>query len=600
MKIFGKLIFNSEISSLKKEILVELLHTFYRDGIFPEKIPFLFSYENNRHLIDELKSEQLIYDVDNRLELSIFGLFSLRKEDRDPVIKRCDLILDKLKQRFRQNHDREILIVDLANELTLNIKDVACDFYYLSQLPICRSRTGTPIASFTLNLNVIKFTSFIEGFQDIYKIRFGGYRILEWIKMSFLNTLSFVRRSKKSTWWSIGKDFFGFWNSCLTLIILICGLSGIKTFTAPSAPQAINYADARSSNEANETATPTNYFSLTGASYDTVITLQNQWIAAGSEYMEDDSSGLVEIYDRDSKKIRLEKLSVFRNQMGATSIGNRGYFVGGMTPSGKESTAIDIYDADSNMWSDNLKLTEGRSSPGTTSIGNKLIVAGGFNSQNLVQPNPNAGTNSLDSIEIFNIGSENPKKILHLSIPRAQLAIASSRNKAFIIGGFPCFYGSNPNCEASNTIDILDVTNEKLTTIEMPERRGGHVAYYQNEKLYIAGGGSRKGISTTLDIYDMSKPEPVWKSISMAPPGTGATINGIGPYIIIAGGTSNPNLIQIFDESSGRFRETKVLKEGRYNLSSSVLGKVIFFIGGVGKANPLNTVEFYSLEELVK
>ena len=69
-------------------------------------------------------------------------------------------------------------------------------------------------------------------------------------------------------------------------------------------------------------------------------------------------------------------LSQARYYLSATTVGNKAFFAGGAHASGY-SNVVDIYDADTGLWSTDT-LSQGRYYLSATSVGSKAIFAGGF------------------------------------------------------------------------------------------------------------------------------------------------------------------------------------------------------------------------------
>ena len=78
------------------------------------------------------------------------------------------------------------------------------------------------------------------------------------------------------------------------------------------------------------------------------------------------------------------QLSVARNHLAATSVGNLAIFAGGLVysssfaPGSTESDAVDLYNSASGTWS-TARLSVARYNMGATSVGNLAFFAGGYN-----------------------------------------------------------------------------------------------------------------------------------------------------------------------------------------------------------------------------
>ena len=75
------------------------------------------------------------------------------------------------------------------------------------------------------------------------------------------------------------------------------------------------------------------------------------------------------------------QLSVARNHLAATSVGNLAIFAGGkiyLNSDSTESDAVDLYNSASGTWS-TARLSVARYNMGATSVGNLAFFAGGYN-----------------------------------------------------------------------------------------------------------------------------------------------------------------------------------------------------------------------------
>ncbi|MBX3018538.1 MAG: hypothetical protein KF767_11655 [Bdellovibrionaceae bacterium] len=227
MRIPGGL-FATRAKHLRQEVLTDLLDAFYRDGAFPGKVHFLIAHEAQTDLIEKLVEQQLIYDVNDQLELSIFGLFILETEKSRAIVQRCESALDALKERFRRNPSQEITVVALSEELGIEAKSLSCDLYYLTQLSIWQTMGGKPISSLNLKFDILRQKSFSEGFKEIHKLRFGGK--FKFLKRKFSPSLNHSPwDSNRKSVWVRGKEFFGFWHTLFVLLLAVGSFFGIKS-----------------------------------------------------------------------------------------------------------------------------------------------------------------------------------------------------------------------------------------------------------------------------------------------------------------------------------------------------------------------------------
>ncbi len=93
------------------------------------------------------------------------------------------------------------------------------------------------------------------------------------------------------------------------------------------------------------------------------------------------SSDIVDIYDAETGLWSTATLSQRRHALAATTVGNLAFFAGGSVQESYSSTpylsdVIDIYDAETGLWSTD-KLSEARCSLAATTVGDSAMFAGG-------------------------------------------------------------------------------------------------------------------------------------------------------------------------------------------------------------------------------
>lgn len=89
-------------------------------------------------------------------------------------------------------------------------------------------------------------------------------------------------------------------------------------------------------------------------------------------------SNAVDIYDMASGNWSKEVLSIARDSLAATSVGNLAIFAGGCTAGVVASSVVDIYNVSSKSWLPSFQLQGGaRLGLAATTVGNLAIFAGG-------------------------------------------------------------------------------------------------------------------------------------------------------------------------------------------------------------------------------
>lgn len=281
-------------------------------------------------------------------------------------------------------------------------------------------------------------------------------------------------------------------------------------------------------------------------------------------------AGGVDIFDLETGKKTSASLSERRVDVAAAAVGNRAFFVGGqlmpVTTNVVYSFTIDVYSADSDLWSSQTLLTA-RSVDNLAVVGTKIIVPGGNG----------GGANALSNFEIIDTADWS-KSTKSLSVGRALMATVAVSGKVYFIGGVSCW---SPAC-VTNTLDIYDTNTDSLSTIAMPRYRARHRAVVNGTKIYVGAGDDG---TTALDVVDIFETlDNTWTTTTMSVHGSSTTAGSIGPYVFFAGGSADlaPQIlsaISILDVSSGQWTQSE-MSVGRYNMGLATKGSQAFLAGG--------------------
>ncbi len=117
-----------------------------------------------------------------------------------------------------------------------------------------------------------------------------------------------------------------------------------------------------------------------------------------------------------------------RSSVHMVTVGARVYAVGGMLDGGYTST-VEVYDPESNSWSEVDSMSQARCNPGVTVAGGKVFVVGGLG-DNLLGP-PGA----LKTVECYDPEADNWSSLPDMYFPRHSPAVAHVNNKLFVFGG---------------------------------------------------------------------------------------------------------------------------------------------------------------------
>ncbi len=149
----------------------------------------------------------------------------------------------------------------------------------------------------------------------------------------------------------------------------------------------------------------------------------------------DDVSNVVDLYNTATGVWTTARLSVGRSNPAAASVGDVAMFAGGnaIHPNGVVkgvvSNAVDIYNSTTGFWT-TARLSMGRGRLAAASVGNMIIVAGGYT----ILPSSNPGFQASDAVDLYHCATR-AWTTVQLSLARYDLAAASVGNVAIFAGG---------------------------------------------------------------------------------------------------------------------------------------------------------------------
>ena len=342
----------------------------------------------------------------------------------------------------------------------------------------------------------------------------------------------------------------------------------------------------------------------------------------------------------------LARLSMPRNSIGATTVGSKAIFAGGLASdpdhpiyafpvktidfydsatgtwsAGTLPTAgypaiavtagtkgvftaggpVDIYDGATGQWSSS-RLSVERQNPSVAVVpfSAKVIFAGG-----LIVRGGNLNPIPVGAIDLYD-ASTNQWSTASLSQARAEIATATVGTKVLFAGGVPNFTGDGPSTK-SNAVDIYDGATGQWSTAKLSVPRSEVAGAGVGNYAIFAGGiyyskKTRGGLySNAVDIYNNSTGRWTTAKLSSARVVISAATVGTKAVFIGPSFSNRGNAVDVFDSVTGRWSHTTLLT-GKYQSAVAVLGTKAIF-GGAGSGsiamydaatNVWSTVEFTS------
>ncbi|MBK8564489.1 MAG: T9SS type A sorting domain-containing protein [Saprospiraceae bacterium] len=225
--------------------------------------------------------------------------------------------------------------------------------------------------------------------------------------------------------------------------------------------------------------------------------------AGGGNLIQNTVSSTVDIYDFTTGQWTTTQLSGPRAAMGSavveTSNGPIALFGGGVTGfAGPATDLVEIYHANTDSWS-TAQLSEARAHLSATSVGHKVIFAGGITNDNVLS----------DRVDIYD-ALTGDWTTATLSAPRCtDMTDGLTKTvcgKVYVVGGGRIDLITGEFSEASNVIDIYDPATDTWSVEYLNRPLVTHSVVSDGNRLLVAGGRNTEfsTIYDEVDIYTCS------------------------------------------------------------------------------------------------
>lgn len=226
--------------------------------------------------------------------------------------------------------------------------------------------------------------------------------------------------------------------------------------------------------------------------------------AGGANLIQNTVSSAVDIYDFTTGQWTTTELSGPRAAMGSAVVetpnGPIALFGGGTSAiSGPHTTdLVEIYHANSGTWTA-ANLSQARAHLSATSVGHKVIFAGGITNDNVLS----------DRVDIYD-ALTGQWTTASLSVPRCtDITDGLTKTvcgKVYIVGGGRIDLNTGLFSEASNVIDIYDPTTDSWSVEYLNRPLVTHSVVSDGNRLLVAGGRNTEfsTIYDEVDIYTCS------------------------------------------------------------------------------------------------
>ena len=306
--------------------------------------------------------------------------------------------------------------------------------------------------------------------------------------------------------------------------------------------------------------------------------------AGGGNLIQNTVSSTVDIYDFTTGLWTTTQLSGPRAAMGSavveTSNGPIALFGGGVTGlAGPATDLVEIYHANTDSWS-TAQLSEARAHLSATSVGHKVIFAGGITNDNVLS----------DRVDIYD-NALNTWSTATLSSKRQHIGVAVIGSKIIFAGGINMASGIS-----TNNVDVYDANTNTWTVHHLSQKKYAMTSAVVGTKAYFFGGivNSAGSLSSRVEIYDSST--GLWTVKYLTGPHHAGVVTVTDERVMYSGGIETwgnigTSKIEVLNIATGTW-SVEQLSEPRLYLSSASFQHTAIVVGGVQvwSSYPLYTI----------
>jgi hypothetical protein len=257
--------------------------------------------------------------------------------------------------------------------------------------------------------------------------------------------------------------------------------------------------------------------------------------------------------DTTNYTIAYTTLSTARKGHASATVGTKSYFFGGKNAAATTVNSVDIYDGETDSWSQTTILTA-RYQHTAIAYGTNIYIAGG---------DLPATSNDVELFDTLTLGSSS----------FSTLAAAHSQLGSAVTGDYIVFGGGGT---PGNQVDIYNVVTDTwaASTLEATIWRADLAAL--NSKVYFAPADN----SNVIEILDPST--ITWTQATMSIViQTASSITSADPYLFVGGGgtTSTYNVIDIYNSNTNVWI-ARTLSSARKQILAGAYRNVVMFAGG--------------------
>lgn len=178
---------------------------------------------------------------------------------------------------------------------------------------------------------------------------------------------------------------------------------------------------------------------------------------------------------------------------------------------------------------------------------------------------------------------------------RFDMGVAVLGTKVYFAGGSDAWTG-----DPTSQVVILDMETKEETSASLSIARTSISCVTAGNKIFFAGGGTRAGTSTRMEIVDISMGSG--KIAELSAPRQGMATAVLGNKVFFAGGSYwaagdmfPSSRIDIYNMDTDTWSVSE-LSEARSHIAATVIGNKIYFAGGKQKSSASDAIDIYDAQ----